>query len=78
MPEPHIIHTEEELIRVAKEAYYILRNLRESTVRWQNDHGVATKNIKVGWENRADEFLKNPLAADKNFHEASGIEIDKE
>lgn len=72
------IRTEQELERVAKECYYILRHLRESTVRWENDHGVATKEHKKGWEQRADEFLKNPLAADKNFHGPSGLEIDKE
>lgn len=71
-----VIRTEQELERVAKECFYILRHLREATVRWQNEHGVATKNHKIGWENRADEFLKDPLTG-KNFHADSGLEIDK-
>lgn len=71
------ITSEEQLEKVAKEAFYILSNLRRATVAWNNDHGVATKNIRTAWEQRADEFLKDPLNG-KNFHADSGLEIDKE
>lgn len=70
------ITTESDLEKVAKTAFYILANLRMATVKWQNDHGVATKGIKLGWEERADEFLRNPLI-DKKFHADSGLEFDK-
>jgi len=71
------ITTEKELEKIAKNAHYILLNLRKSTVKWQNDHDILSKNQKIGWEERADEFLRNPLV-DKNFHADSEIEFKKD
>lgn len=76
MPNKVVIHTEQELEKVAKEAFYLLRKLRESTVRWENEHGVATKTVKKNWEQRADTFLRNPMETNNLL--SDGLEIEKE
>lgn len=51
------VHSEEELLMIAKEALHILVNLRHNSKAWERDYGAALKEAKKYWEGKADVFL---------------------
>jgi len=73
-----IIHSEEELIKVATEALHILNNLRRTTKDWKEHYGSDRRQRMFHYEEMADTFLER-LNVDQRMHGSKlNIEINHE
>lgn len=66
MADKIIITSEEDLARVANEAYYILRNYTEANIIFRREFGSENKARVDRWQKKAIAFLKDPTGTNLN------------
>lgn len=71
------ITSEEELLKLAKEALHILSNLRHFTKKWNENHGVQLKQRKNYYEEKADELIERLQIEEHRRESQVKIEVNK-
>lgn len=56
-----IIETKQPVEDTLLELAYIMKRLRETTIRWQEHYGSANRDAMRTWEKNADAWIKNHI-----------------